>query len=85
MNAVLTGVPDFVAGAVVWKCWTVRFGEQPLATSLEWRSECRRYAAGRNVRTFWSSANGRLIGDEFDSLKEAMQASVNAGMRMVAA
>lgn len=69
----LSTVPVFSINGVTFRCWVTDAGQR-----YEWRSTCGRYSAGRSGKHHWASINRRVIGDQFASLKSAMQMAVSA-------
>lgn len=84
------GVPDFEAGGVTFRCFVAPDGVNELglpATRLIWRGIGVPCVVGRNVgmRACWAKANGRVIGQNFPSLKLAMKAAALAASKASAA
>lgn len=61
--------PPFEIAGITWRGWIVDSGQQ-----YEWRSDCGRYRAGRNIGagTHWASCGGPLVGHEYPTLRFAM-------------
>lgn len=77
------GVPDFATAGVTFRCYAAPDGVNELglpATRLIWRGVGVPVVVGRNVgmRACWAKANGRVVGQNFPSLKSAMRAAVMA-------
>lgn len=64
-------VPCFSVAGVTFECWVTDAGHR-----YEWRSTCKRAAAGRQVALCWAVVDGRRIGDQYETLRRAMLAAV---------
>lgn len=83
MTEIPVGVPDFEAAGVTFRCFAAPDGVNELgipATRLIWRGVGVPCVVGRNLgmRACWAKAHGRVIGQNFPSLKSAMKAAALA-------